>query len=68
MVQDAYHKAETIKEKVKIQKKNKLIPGTTVGARIPNMFGFRMVDGVWFSNGFRFSNDPDRSKSELWLV
>ena len=28
MVQDAYHKAETIKEKVKIQKKNKLIPGT----------------------------------------
>ena len=47
MVQDAYHKAETIKEKVKIQKKNKLIPGTnyncTVGARIPNKFGIWMV-------------------------
>ena len=28
MVQDAYQKAETIKEKVTIQKKNKLIPGT----------------------------------------
>jgi len=27
MVQDAYENAETIKEKVKIMKKNKIIPG-----------------------------------------
>ena len=26
----------------------------TVGARIPNMFGFRMVDGVRISNGSVF--------------
>ena len=28
-----------------------------VGAQIPNVFGFQMVDGVWFSNGVQFSND-----------
>ena len=27
-----------------------------VGARIPNVFGIRMVNGVWFSNGVRVLN------------
>ena len=50
-----------------------------VGARIPNLFGIRMVECVWFSNGVRFSNGfkqngrhlvqilngPDHSKSEF---
>ena len=50
----------------------------TVGARIPSMFGFRMVDKVWFSNGVQFSNGqpffvrlsngPDHPNTELWLV
>ena len=54
----------------------------TVWARIPNLFGIRMVEcvrfsnGVQFSNGFeqngchlvRISNDPDHSKSELLLA
>ena len=30
----------------------------TVGARIPNLFGIRMVDGVLLSNGVLFSNGP----------
>ena len=31
---------------------------TTVGARIPNAFRFRMVDGLRYSNGVWFSNGP----------